>query len=61
MIFSSDWPVAPVEVMLSIQAAVAPAALPPPWRDQHHSLMEALHSYTARLTICGGRITHDQT
>lgn len=48
MIFSSDWPVVPVEVMPSIQAAVAPMDLPLPWSGQRQSLMNALHSYTAQ-------------
>lgn len=45
-IFSSDWPVIPVDVLRSVRAAVAPDALPAPWRDQSQTLDEALRAYT---------------
>ncbi len=48
LIFSTDWPVVPVEVMPSIQGAVAPVALDPPWEDQRQTLMDTLESYTAQ-------------
>jgi predicted amidohydrolase YtcJ len=47
MIFSSDWPVVPVEVMPSIAAAVAHRPLGGIWSDQRQSLMDTLESYTA--------------
>ncbi|MDU9003548.1 amidohydrolase [Sedimentitalea todarodis] len=47
MIFSSDWPVVPVEVLPSIGAAVAPMSLGGNWTDQRQSLHDALESYTA--------------
>ncbi|MDX2482342.1 MAG: amidohydrolase [Pseudodonghicola sp.] len=47
VIFSTDWPVIPVDVMLNVKAAVAPITLPPPWRDQRQSLQDTLKSYTA--------------
>jgi predicted amidohydrolase YtcJ len=47
VIFSTDWPVIPVDVMPNIKSAVAPRRLSPPWRDQRQSLMDTLESYTA--------------
>lgn len=47
VIFSTDWPVIPVDVMPNIKSAVAPRRLSPPWRDQRQSLMNTLKSYTA--------------
>ncbi|WP_424986445.1 amidohydrolase [Microbulbifer sp. S227A] len=47
MIFSSDWPVVPVEVLPSIGAAVAPKPLGGNWTDQRQDLQDALASYTA--------------
>lgn len=47
MIFSSDWPVVPVEVMPSIAAAVAHTPLGGNWTDQRQSLIDTLESYTA--------------
>ncbi|MEP3329400.1 amidohydrolase [Sedimentitalea sp.] len=47
MIFSSDWPVVPVEVLPSIGAAVAPKHLGGNWTDQRQNLRDALESYTA--------------
>ncbi|OED42770.1 amidohydrolase [Chromatiales bacterium (ex Bugula neritina AB1)] len=46
LIFSTDWPVVPVDVMLSIKGAVAGTALPPEWPDQRQNLRQALASYT---------------
>lgn len=47
VIFSTDWPVIPVDVMPNVKAAVAPVKMPPPWRDQSQSLHDTLKSYTA--------------
>jgi len=47
VIFSTDWPVIPVDVMPSVKAAVAPLDLGAPWRNQAQGLMETLESYTA--------------
>ena len=47
VIFSTDWPVVPVDVMPSIQAAVAGVELPDIWPDQRQGLRETLKSYTA--------------
>ena len=47
VIFSTDWPVIPVDVMPNIKSAVAPRRLSPPWRDQTQSLMDTLESYTS--------------
>ncbi|KUP91625.1 amidohydrolase [Tritonibacter horizontis] len=47
VIFSTDWPVIPVDVMPTIKAAVAPTQLGAPWPDQAQSLMDTLESYTA--------------
>lgn len=44
--FSTDWPVVPVDVMLTIQGAVAGVEYSGDGRDQHQSLREALASYT---------------
>jgi hypothetical protein len=44
--FSTDWPVVPLEVMPSLQAALAPLDLGPGWGDQRQELMAALASYT---------------
>jgi predicted amidohydrolase YtcJ len=46
VIFSTDWPVIPVDVMLSVRAAIAPLDLGAPWRDQTQSLRDTLASYT---------------
>lgn len=46
VIFSTDWPVIPVDVMPTIKGAVAPHSLGAPWRDQSQSLMDTLASYT---------------
>lgn len=47
VIFSTDWPVMPVDFMPNIQAAVAPVAMPDPWEPLAQSLEESLFSYTA--------------
>lgn len=47
VIFSTDWPVVPVDVMPSIQGAVAGVELPAIWPDQRQGLRETLRSYTA--------------
>lgn len=46
VIFSTDWPVIPVDVMPSIRAAIAPLDLGPDWPDQTQSLQDTLASYT---------------
>jgi predicted amidohydrolase YtcJ len=46
MIFSTDWPVVPVNVMPTIQGAVAGVDLPDIWPDQRQDLRESLASYT---------------
>ncbi len=46
VIFSTDWPVVPVDVMPSVQAAVAGIELPAPWVDQRQGLRDTLASYT---------------
>jgi predicted amidohydrolase YtcJ len=44
LVFSTDWPVAPIEVGRTLKAAVAP--MPPPgWPDQRQILPDALASY----------------
>ena len=45
MIFSTDWPVAPLPVMRSVQGAVA-TEVPEGWPDQCQTLAEALAGYT---------------
>ena len=47
VMFSTDWPVIPVDVMRTVKGAVAPQQLGAPWRDQSQSLMDTLESYTA--------------
>jgi predicted amidohydrolase YtcJ len=47
VVFSTDWPVIPVDVMANIKSAVAPRKMPAPWRDQSQSLLDTLKSYTA--------------
>lgn len=47
VVFSTDWPVIPVDVMPNVKAAVAPMKMPAPWRDQSQSLHDTLKSYTA--------------
>lgn len=47
VVFSTDWPIIPIDVMTNVKAAVAPKRLPAPWRDQRQSLMDTLESYTA--------------
>jgi len=46
VIFSTDWPVIPVDVMPNIKAAIAPLDLGAQWRDQSQSLHDTLASYT---------------
>ncbi|WP_299848775.1 amidohydrolase [uncultured Roseovarius sp.] len=46
VIFSTDWPVVPVDVMLTVQGAVAGVELPDIWPDQRQGLQETLKSYT---------------
>ncbi|MEO1110141.1 MAG: amidohydrolase [Pseudomonadota bacterium] len=46
MLFSTDWPVVPVDVMPTIQGAVAGVDLPKIWPDQRQRLRDALASYT---------------
>lgn len=47
VIFSTDWPVVPVDVMSTIQGAVAGVDLPDIWPDQRQGLRETLKSYIA--------------
>ncbi|MDE4133499.1 amidohydrolase [Phaeobacter sp. QD34_3] len=46
VVFSTDWPVIPVDVMPSIRAAVDPLDLGPDWPEQRQSLLDTLASYT---------------
>ena len=46
MTFSTDWPVVPVDTMLTVKGAVAGMTLPPEWPDQRQTLRETLASYT---------------
>jgi predicted amidohydrolase YtcJ len=46
VIFSTDWPVIPVDVMPNIKAAIAPLDLGPKWPDQTQTLFDTLASYT---------------
>lgn len=47
VVFSTDWPVVPVDVMPSIKAAVHRPNLPEGWIDNRSTVREALWSYTA--------------
>ena len=47
VIFSTDWPVVPVDVMRNIQCAIAPADPGAPWDVRPQSLMDTLASYTS--------------
>lgn len=46
VIFSTDWPVIPVDVMKTVKAAIAPLDLGEGWSDQTQSLHDTLASYT---------------
>lgn len=46
VVFSTDWPVIPVDVMPNVKAAIAPLDLGPKWVDQRQSLSDTLASYT---------------
>jgi len=46
VVFSTDWPVIPVDVMPNVKSAVAPKKLSAPWRNQAQTLNETLASYT---------------
>ncbi|MDF1728589.1 MAG: amidohydrolase [Sulfitobacter sp.] len=46
VVFSTDWPVIPVDVMPNIKAAIAPLDLGDEWQDQTQSLEDTLASYT---------------
>lgn len=45
--FASDWPVSPVDPLLSIKAAMTRQKLHPSHPDQRQSLHQAVHGYTA--------------
>ena len=45
--FASDWPVSPVDPLLSIKAAMTREKLYPSHPDQRQSLHQAVHGYTA--------------
>jgi predicted amidohydrolase YtcJ len=47
VIFSTDWPVVPVDVMRNIQCAIAPMQPGAPWDARPQSLMDTLASYTS--------------
>lgn len=44
--FSTDWPVVPVDTMMTVAGAVHGAELPPPWVDNRQSLTDTLAAYT---------------
>ena len=46
VIFSTDWPVIPVDVMSNVKAAIAPLDMGEGWRDQTQTLHDTLASYT---------------
>lgn len=46
IVFSTDWPVIPVDVMPNVKAAIAPLDLGDEWRDQTQTLHDTLASYT---------------
>ncbi|AHD00864.1 amidohydrolase [Leisingera methylohalidivorans] len=46
VIFSTDWPVIPVNVMANVKAAIAPLDLGEGWADQTQTLHDTLASYT---------------
>ena len=46
VIFSTDWPVIPVDVMSTLKAAIAPLDLGDDWPDQTQTLQDTLASYT---------------
>ena len=47
VIFSTDWPVVPVDVMRNIGCAIAPMQPGAPWDVRPQSLMDTLASYTS--------------
>ncbi|MFT4959255.1 MAG: putative amidohydrolase YtcJ, partial [Paracoccaceae bacterium] len=47
LIFSSDWPVVPVDVMPGVAGAVSPIDLGGNWADNSQGLIETLESYTS--------------
>ncbi len=44
--FSTDWPVVPVDTMMTIAGAVNCNELPSPWQDNRQSLMATLSAYS---------------
>lgn len=46
VVFATDWPVIPVDVMLNVKSAIAPLDLGATWVDQTQSLTNTLASYT---------------
>ena len=44
--FSTDWPVVPVDTMMTVAGAVNCSKLPSPWLDNRQSLMATLSAYT---------------
>ena len=47
MCFASDWPVSPVDPLLSLKSATTRKKLAPDHPDQRQSLHQAIHGYTA--------------
>jgi predicted amidohydrolase YtcJ len=47
MCFASDWPVSPVDPLLSFKAAMTREELNPSHPDQRQTLHQAIHGYTA--------------
>lgn len=46
LVFSTDWPVVPLDVLPNLQSAIAPTSIGNGWGDQSQSLNEALSAYT---------------
>lgn len=47
VVFSTDWPVVPVDVMRNIRCAIAPMQPGAPWDPRPQGLMDTLASYTS--------------
>ena len=52
IVFSTDWPVVPVDVMPTIKSAVAAKRLGGNWGDQRQSMYDTLAAYTRDNAYC---------
>jgi predicted amidohydrolase YtcJ len=52
LVFSTDWPVVPVDVMPTVKSAVHCREMPESWGEQRQSLLDTLAAYTRDNAYC---------